>query len=66
MAEWQDEYRRMIDDCQARESALTGWETNFIQSLSEQLDKGRVLTSKQMEKLSDVWERVTSTQPRSL
>lgn len=50
---------QMIADCIARESKLSDWEQNFLQSLDEQLGRGRVLTESQDEKLCGIWERVT-------
>lgn len=56
---WQDEYLSMIDDCEKRESRLSDWEQTFIESLTEQLEKGRVLSIKQIERLDQIWERAT-------
>jgi len=59
MATWQDEYKTMIADCKKRESKLTDWDIDFINSLSKQLDNGRVFSQKQIEKLDQIWERAT-------
>lgn len=59
MAKWQDEYLTMLDECRNRESQLSEWESDFIQSIQEQLDDDRLLSSKQIAKLEDIWERVT-------
>ena len=56
---WADEYFDMIGDCQYRESLLSEWETHFLDSIEDQLESGRMLTNKQIEKLEDIWERVT-------
>lgn len=50
---------QMVADCEARESRLTEWEADFIQSLRERIDAGRSLTDKQAETLDRVWTRVT-------
>ena len=42
---------QMIADCEARESRLSEWESEFIQSLRERIDAGRSLTDKQAETL---------------
>jgi hypothetical protein len=57
--DWSDEYATMLDDCEAREGRLTDWERGFVDSLRSQLEKG-FLTPKQIEKLDDIWERVTA------
>ncbi len=54
-----DEHETMIADCEARESRLSEWESEFIQSLRERIDAGRSLTDKQAETLDRVWTRVT-------
>jgi hypothetical protein len=54
-----DEITSMIQDCIARESKLSDWEREFIQSIDEQLGRGRALTPKQDETLERIWTRVT-------
>jgi len=54
-----NEHEQMIADCEARESKLSDWERGFIDSISEQLARGKSLTDKQDEILTKVWERVT-------
>jgi hypothetical protein len=56
---WEDEYQSMISDCENRESRLSEWEQEFIQSLSEQLGTGRTLSIKQIDRLDIIWEKVT-------
>ncbi len=56
----QDEIQQMLDDCEARESRLTEWEAEFIDSVSRQFaDKGS-LSEKQDARLEAIWERVTT------
>jgi hypothetical protein len=57
---WRNEYYQLLDDCEARESQLTDWERNFIDSLRNRLDKEDSLTPKQIETLDTIWERVTA------
>lgn len=59
MSDWTDEYRTMCEDCEKRESRLTEWEQNFVQSITEQLDAMRSLTAKQIETLEMIWEKAT-------
>jgi hypothetical protein len=60
MGDWADEYLQLIDDCEARESRLSDWERNFIDSLRGQIERGRTLSPKQIETLDNVWERATA------
>jgi len=53
------EHEQLIEDCEERESKLSDWEREFIDSISRQLAAGRSLTDKQVEKLEAIWERVT-------
>lgn len=54
-----DEHVTMVDDCEKRESKLSDWEREFIDSLSHQLAKGRALSERQAERLDEIWNRVT-------
>ena len=54
------DYEQMVADCEARESRLTEWEADFIQSLRERIDAGRGVTDRQAEMLDRVWTRATS------
>ncbi len=54
-----DEHQQMVTDCVNRESKLTDWERTFIDSLADQMAKGRRLSEKQAERLDEIWERVT-------
>jgi hypothetical protein len=59
-ASWSDEYLRMINDCETRESRLTDWERSFIDSIKNRIDRGQALTPKQTETLDEIWERATA------
>lgn len=60
MSGWADEYLTMIEDCEKRESRLTEWEVEFIDSIRSQLENARPLTEKQTETLDRIWDRVTA------
>lgn len=53
------EHQQMVEDCEKRESKLSDWEIEFIDSLSMRLATGKSLTEKQAERLDQIWERVT-------
>jgi hypothetical protein len=54
-----DEQAQLIEDCENREEKLSDWERGFIDSVGKQLAEGRSLTDKQVERLEEIWERVT-------
>jgi len=58
---WINEYLEMIKDCENRESRMTEWECKFISSLRDKLELTNPfpLTEKQVEKLDDIWNRIT-------
>lgn len=58
--DWASEYLQLIADCERRESRLSDWERNFLDSLQRQLEQGRAPTPKQIECLDRTWERVTA------
>lgn len=58
---WQDEYLTMIDDCIDRESRLTSWEMNFLESVQDLImDRGARPTTRQVEVLNEIWEKATA------
>jgi len=57
---WAEDYLTMIEDCEQRESRLTEWEGTFIDSIKDQIERGRALSLKQTETLDRIWERVTA------
>ena len=59
MASWLDEYQTLIYDCIKRQEKMNDWEQAFIDSINQRLDKCQSLTTKQIEKLESIWERVT-------
>jgi hypothetical protein len=60
MADTDDDPLQLIDDCENRESRLSDWDRQFIDSIKRQLEAGRPLTTKQLDKLGEVWERATA------
>lgn len=55
-----DEWQTMVEDCEKRESRLSDFEHEFIDSIGRQLADGRGLTKKQADLLESVWERATA------
>lgn len=54
------EQLQMIEDCEKRESRLSNWDANFIDSIGRQLAEGRSLTLNQSNTLDEIWERATA------
>jgi hypothetical protein len=52
---YSEEISQMIEDCEKRQSKLSEWEQDFIQSISEKDS----LTEKQIGILEKIWEKVT-------
>lgn len=55
-----NEHAQMIEDCEARESRLSDWERQFIDSIGEQISAGRSLSPKQAEILDRIWDKATT------
>ena len=36
---------------------LDEWETSFVESVREQVHRGRTLSTKQLAKLEDIWDK---------
>jgi len=53
------EYQMMVTDCEDRESLLSEWETDFIESVGEQIAEKEFITIKQVAILERIWEKVT-------
>lgn len=60
MSNWTSEYLQLIEDCEARESRLSEWDGQFLDSIKRQVGEGRHLSPKQIEKLDEIWERATA------
>lgn len=59
MPDWSTEYIQLLDDCEAREERLTDWERSFVDSLRRQIEAGRSPSTKQIDTLDNIWEKVT-------
>ena len=55
-----NELMQFVEDCEERDSQLTDWERGFLSSIKKVLESGHGLTEKQTERLTAIWERVTS------
>lgn len=60
MSDWTTEYVQLIEDCEKREERLSDWDRTFLDSIKHQLAGGRALSTKQTEKLDEIWERATA------
>ena len=54
-----NEIEQMLEDCENRSEKLTDWECRFIDSVSVQIGRAKSLSEKQVNTLSNIWERVT-------
>ena len=58
-ATWQEEYIQMIDDCEDRESKLSEWDINFLESIRNRVEQGISPTIRQITVLENIWEKST-------
>ena len=56
---WADEYLLLISDCERRSSRMNDWDREFIKSLRSRIEKNRAPTKPQINKLDEIWEKVT-------
>lgn len=54
-----DEYEVLIGDCQDRHYRLSSWEKDFLDSIQARTKRWDRLSEAQVEKLYEIWERVT-------
>ena len=54
----------VIDDCKKRSEILTDWERSFVDSLRQAMVRGRHPSAKQIERLDNIWGRVTAYRPQ--
>lgn len=54
-----EEYEVLIGDCQDRHRKLSSWEKDFLDSIQAQINRWSRLSEAQVEKLNEIWERVT-------
>ncbi|AEJ01217.1 hypothetical protein Nit79A3_1385 [Nitrosomonas sp. Is79A3] len=59
MPDFDNDHLKMVEECEFNESLLNDWECDFIDSIRNQIDEGRNLSERQIEKLEDIWEKVT-------
>lgn len=57
---WVDVFMQQVEDCILRESRLTEWEINFIDSIRSRLEAEIPLTAKQEETLDRIWNHATA------
>ncbi len=50
---------QLLEDCEHREERLNAWEHDFLVSVRAQVDAGRALSKKQLERLNEIWDRAT-------
>ena len=60
MRTWADEYLTLLADCEQRESRLTEWERDFVDSLRRHFEHDRCPSQKQIDTLDGIWERATA------
>jgi hypothetical protein len=53
-----NETLQMIEDCEKRQSQLSEWETNFINSISYQLETKGGLSTMQYATLESIWDKL--------
>lgn len=58
--DWKEEYFTMITDCEKRCKGLSDWETKFLASVRLQLTEDARITSTQVTKLEEIWEKATA------
>lgn len=58
-ADWTSEYLTMIEDCEKRDTMLSEWERNFIDSIRSQIEDDRKPSARQVEVLDNIWEKAT-------
>ena len=51
--------KQLLEDCEHREERLNAWEHDFLVSVRAQLEVGRALSKKQLERLDEIWDRAT-------
>lgn len=54
-----DDTEQMIQDCQNWQTKMNEWEQGFVQSIDEQYTKKGFLSAAQMDKLENIWQKVT-------
>ncbi len=57
------DHKEMIEDIRSSARArngieLTGWESDFMDNVEKRVAEGKDLSSKQLESLEEIWDRV--------
>ena len=60
MSDWRDEYQTLLEDCRKRDHMLSAWDADFLDSIEDRLNRNNTLTTKQVEKLEEIWNKATS------
>lgn len=55
-----DDPMQLVEDCEHRESRMSEWERDFIDSIKKQVEGGKSLSEKQDSILNGIWDRVTA------
>jgi len=58
-----DDYLRIVDVIQKAGVKLNNFESKFVPSVKEQIEKGYALSSKQVSTLLGIYQRVTDLKP---
>lgn len=62
MSDGQDfeEYEQLIEDCENRDSRLSPWAREFLDSIKARIKRWDPLTVNQVDKLNEIWEKATA------
>lgn len=50
-------YLDELDDLLAVDGGLSDWELEFVESVHDQVQDGRELTDRQIEKIGEIWDK---------
>jgi len=60
MPDWRYQYFELIEDCEKRDTRLSAWDADFLESVKARLLDRKPLTQKQVECLEEIWERTVA------
>lgn len=60
-----DDVRNMLEDLEQNEHNLTAWETQFVDSIDNQLGRGHNLTVRQIQTIEKIWREKVPAPRRS-
>ncbi len=55
----ESELEAMLNDCGTWVEKMNDWECKFVASVGDRLDSGIMLSEKEVNKLTDIWNRIT-------